>query len=282
MTDAMSLWQLIVLAVVQGVTEFLPISSSAHLILVPVFTGWADQGLAIDVARHVGTLGAVMLYFRADLWRLMSGAIDLVRGRATEARRLSLQILVATCPVVVAGFVLQDRIAADWRSPALIAMTTALFGVVLWLADRRGDYIDGVVPQMSYWGALWIGLAQALALVPGVSRSGITITAALLLGLGRTEAARFSLLLSIPTTAAAGTLAGLDLYHAGNTALQVNALLAALLAFGSALGAIAGLMHWLRRASFTPFVIYRLLLAAALAMMLLFGMLPQGGLEAGA
>lgn len=104
-TDAMSLWQLIVLAVVQGVTEFLPISSSAHLILVPVLTGWADQGLGIDVAMHVGTLGALMLYFRRDLLRLVSGAGDLVRGRDTEARHLSLQILVATCPVVVAGFV---------------------------------------------------------------------------------------------------------------------------------------------------------------------------------
>jgi len=272
--EATTLLQIFVLAIVQGITEFLPISSSAHLILIPAITGWADQGLAIDVAMHVGTLIAVMVYFRSDLGRLVIGGIDLLRGRASQERRLSLLILLATCPVVVAGFTLHERIANDWRSPLLIATTTGLFAVVLWLADRRADRLEGEMAGLSWRAALLIGLAQALALVPGVSRSGITITAALLLGLGRAEAARFSLLLSIPTTAAAGTLAGIDLYQSGSEAVRADALLAALLAFGAALLAIADLMKWLKRASFSPFVVYRLLLAALLGALLLLGLLP--------
>lgn len=277
--DTTSLLQLAVLAIVQGVTEFLPISSSAHLILVPALTGWPDQGLAIDVALHVGTLVAVMLYFRRDIFYLLVGGIDLLRGHATEARRLTLQIILATCPVVIAGFLLEERIANDWRSPALIATTTATFGVVLWFADRCGDRLDGTAAGLSWSSTLWIGMAQALALVPGVSRSGITMTAALFLGLGRTEAARFSLLLSVPTTAAAGLLAGTELVQSGNATLQTDAILAAALAFVAALAAIAGLMAWLKRSSFLPFVIYRLLLAGVLGLLLLMGRLPSTAVD---
>ena len=269
----MDFFQLLVLALVQGITEFLPISSSAHLILVPVVFDWKDQGLGIDVAVHIGTLLAVILYFRQDVGRLVRGALDALRGRITEDARLSLQVILATLPVVVAGFLLRDAIAGDWRSPALIMVTTAVFGVVLWLADRRADGAVRAVGSLTWRDAAIIGLAQALALVPGVSRSGITMTAALFLGLKRPEAARLSLLLSIPTTAAAGLLGGLEVARSGDAALQADALLAAVLAFGSALLAIWGLMAWLKRATFTPFVIYRLALAAMLGVLLAAGVL---------
>lgn len=268
------LLHLIVLAVVQGITEFLPISSSAHLILVPVFTGWADQGLSLDVAMHIGTLVAVVLYFRRDVAMLLTGAVDIARRRSTPAARLTLQIIAATLPVVVAGFLLKDRIESDWRSPVLIMVTTAAFGVLLWTADRRADRAEGTIDGLTWRDVALIGAAQALALVPGVSRSGITMTVALLLGQRRPEAARFSLLLSIPTTAAAGFLGAMDLVGTQDAALRTDALIAGGLAFLSALAAIAGLMAWLRRASFTPFVIYRLVLAGVLAAMLALGWLP--------
>lgn len=269
----MSLWQLALLAIVQGITEFLPISSSAHLILVPVFTGWADQGLAIDVAMHIGTLAAVILYFRRDVADLARGAGHTLQGRMTAHARLLWQVVLATVPVVIAGFAFKDVIEDDLRSPLIITVTTAVFGLLLWLADRQAGRAQGTVAGLSWRDVLIIGLAQALALVPGVSRSGITMTAALFLGQKRPEAARFSLLLSIPTTAAAGTLAGADLVQTSNAALQADALIAGILAFFSALAAIGGLMAWLRRASFTPFVVYRLVLAALLAGLLAFGAL---------
>lgn len=267
------LLHLIVLAIVQGITEFLPISSSAHLILVPALTGWTDQGLAIDVAMHIGTLFAVMLYFRRDVARLASGGFDALRGNVTADARLCLQVIAATVPVVIAGFLLKDVIANDWRSPTLIAATTIMFGVVLWLADRRADHAVGIIARLTWRDVMIIGAAQTLALVPGVSRSGITMTAALFLGQSRPEAARFSLLLSIPTTAAAGALGGYDLIRSENAALQGDALIAGALAFASALLAIAGLMAWLKRASFTPFVIYRLALGLILSAALFMGVI---------
>lgn len=264
-------WSLVILALIQGITEFLPISSSAHLILVPALTGWTDQGLGIDVAMHIGTLFAVMLYFRADLFCLVQGAFDALRGRLTDNAALALKIALATVPVVIVGFVLRDVIADEFRSPALIAATTAIFGIVLWRADRRASDAERAVGQITWRDALLIGLAQALALVPGVSRSGITITAALFLGVQRSEAARFSLLLSIPTTAAAGFLGGYELVESGDAAIMEHAVFAGILAFFSALAAIAGLMKWLRRSDFTPFVIYRLLLAAILLLAITTG-----------
>jgi len=255
---------LLVLAIVQGITEFLPISSSAHLILVPQLFGWADQGLAIDIAVHVGTLLAVMTYFHAEVRRLIVGGLNLVTGRADGDTRLLLQIVVATIPVVVLGVLLEGLIADEFRSPLLIAATTIGFGVVLYFADRKGDAAERTLDGMTYRDALLIGLCQALALVPGVSRSGITMTAALFLAFSRTEAARFSLLLSIPTILAAGLLIGYELWQSGDAAMQADAVYAAVLSFGAALLAIWAMMAWLKRFSFTPFVIYRLVLGAFL------------------
>lgn len=269
--NLLELWHLAVLAIVQGITEFLPISSSAHLILMPRFVGWEDQGVGLDVAMHIGTLAAVVLYFRHDVKALLGGTLDLLRRQRTPAARLAGQIAFATLPVIVAGFLLRDMIATDFRSPALIAFTTAAFGLLLWVSDRKAEGATGTVDSLTWRMALVIGLAQALALVPGVSRSGITMTTALFLGLTRSESARFSLLLSIPTTAAAGALGIAELAETGQAEMFGEAVIGGFLAFVFALIAIGALMQWLRRATFTPFVLYRLGLSAVIVAMLATG-----------
>tara|TARA_R100000365_G_C2742072_1_gene70690 strand:- start:1139 stop:1948 length:810 start_codon:yes stop_codon:yes gene_type:complete len=262
--DLETFLHLAVLSLVQGVTEFLPISSSAHLIILPGLFGWRDQGLLIDVAMHIGTLVAVVGYFWDETKRLMMGSVDILLRRASTNRHMALTVLVGTLPVIVAGILLKDVIAGDFRNATLIAATTAIFALVLWVADRTSDEKRHMMSSISIPVAFLIGCAQAIALVPGVSRSGITISAALFFGLARTEAARFSLLLSIPTTAAAGLLASADLTTAQNTELLAEALLGAAMACVTAYLSIAFLMRWLRQFTFTPFVIYRLALAAFL------------------
>lgn len=254
---------IVVLALVQGVTEFLPISSSGHLVLVPHLWGWEDQGLILDVAVHVGTLGAVMLYFRRDLVDMVLGLVRLVRaGRADPGARLVGLLIVATVPVIVVGF-LANRFVDGWRSIELIGWTTLVFGIVLYVTDRVGLTLRRT-EHLHLSDAVIIGLAQVLALIPGVSRSGITMSAARALGMERPDAARFSMLMSIPTILGAGVLKGWDLSQAGDAQLTADALLAAGLAFVAALFAIWALMAWLRRATFTPFVLYRILLGGGL------------------
>ena len=259
----MSGLQLVVLAMVQGITEFLPISSSAHLILVPIFTDWPDQGPAIDVAVHVGTLGAVMVYFRSDLWFMLGGLRRLGGGGRGPAARLVVHVAVATIPVVIAGAVFSAVGLGVLRSPVLIGWTMLGFGVLLYAADRLNLTIRRI-DHMTLGHALFIGVAQVLALVPGTSRAGITMTAARALGYERTEAARFSMLLSMPTIIAAGALIAYKLYSAGDAALGAAAVAAAALAFASALGTLGLMMAWLRSASFTPFVVYRVALGGYL------------------
>lgn len=259
----MTVEQLIILALVQGITEFLPISSSAHLILVPHFTGAVDQGPLIDVAVHVGTLGAVMLYLWRDIARMLAGLGRALRGRADPGARLALQLVVATLPLVAAGYAGSRYLGDTLRSVEVIAWATLGFGILLWLVDRAGMTIRRI-EHLSYGGALFIGLSQVLALIPGTSRSGITMTAARLLGFERAEAARFSMLLSIPAIVAAGGLTGYDLYKAGDARLTTDAAIAAALALVAALIAIAAMMGWLRRASFLPFVLYRIALGGGL------------------
>jgi undecaprenyl-diphosphatase len=254
------LLHIFVLAVVQGITEFLPISSSGHLILVPILSDWPDQGLMIDVAVHVGTLGAVVVYFWREVWDMITGFIRLLGGRGGPGAKLALHLIAATIPVLIAGGALAYfDLTGALRSVAVIGWTMLGFGVVLYLADRFGMTLRRI-EHMTLPGALAIGLAQVLALIPGTSRAGITITAARMAGYERAEAARFSMLLSIPTIAAAGTLSGIEIYQSGNSALGLDAVLSAGLAFGSALVAIALLLRWLQHASFTPFVVYRVAL----------------------
>jgi undecaprenyl-diphosphatase len=259
-----TLQHIILLAVVQGITEFLPISSSGHLVLAPAITGTADQGLLVDVAVHVGTLAAVLIYFWRDVFAMLGGFVRLFTGRINAGARLAIHIVLATIPVIAVGFYLKvSGIEEQLRSIEIIAWTTLGFGILLWIADKVGMTINRL-EHMRWGGALFIGLAQVLALIPGTSRSGITMTAARFMGYERSDAAHFSMLLSIPVILGAGLLAGIDLHQAGNIALNEDILLAAGLSFLTALIAIALLMSWLKRSSFTPFAIYRILLGGGL------------------
>ena len=262
---AMMLWHLVLLALIQGVTEFLPISSSGHLVLLPNLTGLDDQGQVIDVAVHVGTLGAVIVYFwpdvRLGLWgvpRLLTGRID------TPGARLAFLLMVATVPVILVGLVLHLTGLADaLRSIAVIGWTMLVFGLVLYWADQRGP----MRKQTENWSlrdAVILGLWQAVALIPGTSRSGITITGARFLGYGRDSAARLSMLMSIPTIAASGILLGADAAMAADLAALRDGAIAAALAFAAALVALAVMMRLLKTISFTPYVIYRIVLGVIL------------------
>ncbi len=259
----MSIEQIIVLAVVQGISEFLPISSSGHLILIPAMTGWPDQGLATDVMVHVGSLFAVLVYFWRDVLRLAIGAMNLLRLRMTDDGRLALFIALGTIPAVLVGLLLKATGLLDTiRGIEIVAWNALVFGLLLLVADKIGSRVK-TMEQMTLKAAIIIGLAQALALIPGTSRSGVTITAARFLGFERAEAARFSFLLGIPAIAGAGILTVKDFSDSGQ-GIPADALWAAGLTFISALLAIAFLMAVIRRVSFTPFVIYRFFLAGFL------------------
>ena len=267
----MALLQILVLAVVQGITEFLPISSQAHLILVDDFARWPDAGLEIRVAVHVGSLGAVVLYFRGDIWAVIRGLFQMITGRASDGARLAVHLFIAAVPVIAAGaVVVRLGVEGFLQSPVVIAWAMLGFGIVLWIADRVGMTVRRI-EHMTGRAALVIGLAQVLALIPGTSRAGITITAARILGFERTEASRFSILLALPVILAAGGWDAAAIYRSGDWQLGFDAVLAALLAFAVAYGAIAFLMKWLRTATFTPFVIYRVVVGSALLYWIYFG-----------
>jgi len=247
----------IVLGLVQGLTEFLPVSSSGHLILVPHVFGWPDQGLAVDAALHLGTLAALIMYFRGELIDLVTGALS---------RWLILVLLLATVPAAVLGLAFGRTIETSLRAPLLIAITTAFWGGVMWAADRRavpsaeraGDPLERVG-----WGqGLLIGCAQAVALIPGTSRSGITITTGLFSGLDRATAARFAFLLGIPVTAGAGLVKSLEILKDGGPAGESGPLLVAILtSFVSGWFAVWFLVRYLKQRSLLPFVIYRFALS---------------------
>jgi undecaprenyl-diphosphatase len=258
-----TLFQLLVLAIVQGLTEFLPISSSGHLVLTSNLLGWQDQGLVIDIAVHAGTLLAVMVYFWRDLWMITTGTFSALGGRPNQGFRLLIYLIVATLPIVAAGYFGLTFIKTALRSVEVIAWTTLLFGILLGIADYLCMTVRRM-EHMTYGGVLFVGIAQVLALLPGTSRSGITITACRMLGMERTDAARFSMLLSMPAILGAATLAGLDVYQSGDLALGIDVAVSIALSFVAALIAIAVMMRWLMRATFLPFVIYRILLGAGL------------------
>lgn len=260
----MDIIQIIALALLQGLTEFLPISSSAHLILLPIIAGWEDQGLAFDVAVHVGTLAAVIFYFRKTIRELIHDWFRSVQQRQTVGEsKLAWAVIIGTIPVGLAGLLLGDLIEIFLRSPLVIAATTILFGLLLGWADWKGKR-ERSEHEMRWKDILIIGLMQALALIPGTSRSGVTMTAALMLGLTREAAARFSFLLSIPVIFLAGSLETLKLIEADQAtdwyALTAGALFSAL----SAYLCIFLFLKLLERIGMWPFVIYRLLLGAIL------------------
>ena len=261
----MPLWHLVLLAVIQGVTEFLPISSSGHLILLPTLAGLRDQGTFLDVAVHVGSLGAVVVYFRDDVARALRGAVGLARGRRGADERLALGLVVATVPVVLAGLLLKVTIGTDaLRSVALIGWTTLVFGLLLGLCDRLGRQTR-TERDWTLRDAVVFGLWQAVALIPGTSRSGIVITGARAMGYAREEAARLSMLMSIPTILASGLVLSLDVASdADAAALALDGFVAALLTFASAFLALVLMMRLLRSVSFIPYVIYRIALGIIL------------------
>ncbi len=262
----MDIIQVIVLALVQGLTEFLPISSSAHLILVPRITDWPDQGLAFDVAVHAGTLSAVVIYFRIELKKMVIEWLGSLRGTHTPDSRLAWAVLLGTIPVGLAGLLFQDVISEHLRTPLVIAVTTIFFGILLWLADLNKN-LTRDEHSLQWKDVLIIGVAQAIALIPGTSRSGITITAALMLGLSRQSAARFSFLLSIPVIVLAGGLETLK-YAQVASVTDINFLLmGAMISAISAYACIHFFLKLLEKISMMPFVIYRLLLGAALLML---------------
>ncbi|MDX1754496.1 MAG: undecaprenyl-diphosphate phosphatase [Marinobacter sp.] len=264
----MDLWHIIVLSVIQGLTEFLPISSSAHLILPSQLLGWPDQGLAFDVAVHVGTLAAVVWYFRRDVLRLITAWLgDTARGRVGDDSGLAWAIIVGTIPAGLAGLLLDDLIESHLRAGLVIAASTIGFGLVLWWSDATGRRHRGLA-TLTIRDAVIIGLAQALALIPGTSRSGITMTAALFLGFQREAAARFSFLLSIPLITAAGALKTAELIGQGAAADWTSIALGALLSFVSAFACIHLFLKFLERIGLMPYVIYRLLLGGLLLLVL--------------
>lgn len=260
----MDVFQLAALAIIQGLTEFLPISSSAHLILPSQLFGWSDQGLAFDVAVHIGSLGAVLFAFRHEVWRILHAWFTQFgeRGQTPESR-LGWAIIIATIPAVIFGLLIEDWVESAGRSVLVIATTTIIFGVLLGIADKRGSRIQPI-EKMTLKTALLIGLAQAIALIPGTSRSGITMTAALMLGFTRQAAARFSFLLSIPLILAAGSLKGLELAQSGTATQWHEIFLGIVFSFVAAWLCIKLFLAALDKIGMMPFVIYRLLLGVVL------------------
>lgn len=263
----MTFLQQLIIAVVQGITEFLPISSSGHLILIPYITDFPDQGPLIDVAVHIGSLLAIILYFRKDVMGLARGGFAAVGlGSDPEQRRLFWYILAGTIPAVAVGLFLKlGGYLEGFRTTDLVATNLIVFGILLGLADRFGREIKSY-EDMTLRDAVLVGLAQAFALIPGTSRSGSTMTAARALGYKRAESARFSFLLAIPAVAGAGLLAALDLADA-SAQMQIDATVTGVLTFLAAIATMVFLMNFLRRASLMVFVIYRVALGAALLLL---------------
>ncbi len=263
--------QALVLGIVQGLTEFLPISSSGHLIVVPAFLGWTDpfiESLAFSVMLHLGTLVALLVYFRSDWLRLVPAGLAAARDRSFAGdpdRRLAWLIAITTLPAVAAGLILNDPIETVFREPRLVAVTLVVGGAILWLAERWGSRRLGI-GDITFPIALGIGVAQALALVPGISRSGISISAGMFAGLRREPAARFSFLMATPITAMAGAYEARKLITGeAGVAVDLGPMIVGMVAACVAgLLAIAVLLRFLRSNSTTVFVVYRVLLSTAI------------------
>ncbi len=261
----MSWLQLIILAIIQGLTEFLPVSSSAHLILPAQILDWEDQGAMIDLMAHFGTLFAVLAYFRQDVWGVVLGFFDLLRRRLNMNSALALNLILTTPPVLMLGVVIEFSGASDaLRSPLIIALAFIFFGIVLWLADIWGRQTK-TTKELTWKGAIAMGLAQMLALIPGTSRSGITMTAALALGLTRSESARFSMLMSLPIIGVSGVYAMYKLASEGSGNANLSGgLMVAALSFIVAYLTIAAFMKYVPKIGMFPFMVYRVVLGAIL------------------
>ncbi|MGB5444906.1 MAG: undecaprenyl-diphosphate phosphatase [Psychromonas sp.] len=260
----MSTLQIVVLALIQGLTEFLPISSSAHLILPSQLLGWPDQGLAFDLILNIGTLSAVLIYFRMEVFNMSKAWVGNLRGEpSTQDSRLAWWIVWATVPAAIIGFLGKSLVETYLRSGYVIAVTTTIFGLLLWWADAKAQQLKTEY-QTGLRGALFIGCAQVLALIPGTSRSGITLTAGLMLGLTRNAAARFSFLMSIPIIAMASGYDLLKFILSDEYVDWQMLFLGAGISFVSAILCIHAFLILLNKVGMMPFVIYRLLLGGFL------------------
>ncbi|MBB1398659.1 undecaprenyl-diphosphate phosphatase [Pseudoalteromonas sp. SG44-8] len=265
----MSIIEIIVLALIQGLTEFLPISSSAHLILPSQILGWQDQGLAFDVAVHVGTLIAVVIYFRKEVVEILAAWFKSFGAQgATDDSKLGWWIILGTIPAAVLGLIFKDLIELYLRSAWVIAITTILFGLLLWYADVKGKQTKTIY-QLTWKSALMIGMAQAMAMIPGTSRSGITMTAGLILGMNKQSAARFSFLLAIPVISMMGLYYTIELALGDHVVDWTTLILGAGLSFISAYACIFLFLKIIERMGMMPFVIYRLLLGVGLIVFLM-------------
>ncbi len=260
----MDFLHLILLGLIQGLTEFLPVSSSAHLVLLPLITDWQDQGLVLDVAAHFGTLIAVVIYFHRDLKGIVYAGIKSVPWQDNDLNaRLFWFLIMATIPVSVVGFFGHDLIANYFRDPLTIAIATILFGLLLWWSDASGKH-DRDDKNLSLKDVIWIGLAQILALIPGTSRSGITMTAGLILGLNRKTAARFSFLLSIPVIFLAGCYETFALIRKGSEADPISFAIVLIVSWLVACLTIDLFLRFVEKTGMLPYVIYRLILGNVL------------------
>lgn len=255
----MTLEQILLLSFIQGVTEFLPVSSSGHLVLVPALCGWKDQGLMMDVAAHVGTLVSVLIYFHKDVISLFKGSFSFLRGQYNENTQLLFNLVIATLPVVVVGLLFEKMVGESLRSVTIIAWMGIIFGIIMYIADKYGKLIDTVV-DTNKKQAFAFGLAQCVALINGVSRSGACLTLGRFMNYKRTDAARFSFLMAIPTLTAAGTVKGYQLFKSGDFSMVKDATMIMGFSFVFGFCAIAFMMRWLQKSTLTPFVIYRILL----------------------
>lgn len=262
----MSLFQSIILSIVQGITEFLPISSSAHLILTSKLLSFPQQGLFIDVMLHVGTLGAILVYFREIVWQLIVSGLRLLQGRFDERSPMVLAMIVGTLPVVVFGLILTSG-DYDFRSTNIMITNLIVFGIILYVVDRVMP-LEKSFEKITIRDALIIGLFQALALIPGVSRSGICLTAARILKIRRSDGARYATILSIPAVLAATVKTTFDAYKEGVMVLDTNTVVAIFLTFVVGYVTLSLLIKWLGRFSLAPFAIYRILFGVILLFIL--------------
>jgi undecaprenyl-diphosphatase len=273
----MGWFEAVVLGLVQGLTEFLPISSSAHLRIVGEAFGWKDPGAAFTAITQIGTEAAVLLYFRHDIWRIITAWLGSLAGRrkADADARMGWLIIIGSIPIIVLGLLLKDHIETTFRDLRIIAVALILFSLVLYWADRVGAK-KRELEDLTVGHGITFGLAQAMALIPGVSRSGGTITAGLFLGYSRAAAARYSFLLAIPAVLGSGFYEAYGALKGDAQGAPIDwapTILATVIAFGVGLSVIAWLLRYLNKGSFTPFVVYRVLLGVLVLLLVQTGVL---------
>lgn len=260
----MPLEQLIILSIIQGLTEFWPVSSSGHLNLVHLMTNWQDQGPLIDVAVHFGSLFAVLIYFWRDIWMLLQAAGNILRLRFNDETRLLMYLVVASIPLLVCGYLLlKSGVYKQLRTVEVIAWANIIFALALWWCDEKPP-VKRTVEETTWKDALFVGFVQILALIPGASRAGVTMSAARFMAFKRVEAARFSMLLAIPSILGLGLGTVFELYQSGDAGLQSDAIFVGVLSFITAFFSIWFMMALLKHMTMLPFVIYRLLLGGFL------------------